>query len=203
MTGVLSYDTVHPMNTNDPDEISLKLLDEFARVPATSQRILADRLGIALGLVNAYVKRLCKKGYIKIKNLPRNRIKYIITPKGFSEKARLTYRYLNYSIAYFKDARQRIEQAYASMIESGISNILIWGDGEISELCYISTRGLPIAIVGVVGETRKENGFFGHHVYSWEEAHTIPCDAILLASLDKKIVDSVDECVQDKKIYYL
>ena len=66
---------------NNSEEISLRLLDEFTREPMVTQRALSGRLGIALGLVNAYVKRLYKKGYIKVKNLPRNRIKYIITPK--------------------------------------------------------------------------------------------------------------------------
>ena len=79
------------------EEISYKLLEEISREGTVSQRALADRLGIALGLVNAYVKRLCSKGYLKLKFLPKNRIKYIITPQGFAEKSRLTYKYMHYS----------------------------------------------------------------------------------------------------------
>lgn len=203
LTGVLSCVSVHAMNANAPDEISLKLLDEFAKAPTTTQRALADNLGIALGLVNAYVKRLYKKGYIKIKNLPRNRIKYIITPKGFAEKAKLTYNYLHYSLNYFRDIRRKIEQAYAVMMSSGVQNVLLWGDGEISELCYISARGLPIKIVGVVGEKRVENGFFGHHVYSPEETQNTEYGAILVASLDEKMIDSLGEYVKNKNVYYL
>lgn len=176
---------------NSRDDIALRLLDELAREPLASQRSLADRLGIALGLVNAYVKRLCTKGYIKIRNAPRNRIKYIITPKGLIEKSRLTYAYMNYSIDYFKDARRKIEQAYAGMIASGAETVLLWGDGELAELCYVSARGLPLEIVGVIGRQRMEKGFFGHEVYQPEDASGVSCDAVLVSCLDDDFIERI------------
>ena len=193
------------MNTNASDEISLKLLDELTRGSAISQRALADNLGIALGLVNAYIKRLGKKGYIKITNLPRNRIKYIVTPKGFAEKAKLTYDYLHHSLTYFKEIRKKVEHAYTVMMASGVRNVLLWGDGEIAELCYISARGLPINIVGVIGEKDIENGFFGHHVYSVDTAQSVEYDAVLVSSLDMhdKIMQAMDQNINTKDIYYL
>ena len=205
MTARCYYANVHGMNTDAPDEISLKLLDELTRGSVISQRALADNLGIALGLVNAYIKRLGKKGYIKITNLPRNRIKYIVTPKGFAEKAKLTYDYLHHSINYFKEIRNKIEHAYAVMMVSGVRNVLLWGDGEIAELCYISARGLPITIIGVIGEKDVANGFFGRHVYSIEAAHSVEYDAVLVSSLDMrdKIMQAMDQNVNTKDIYYL
>src|SRR3989337_291919 len=190
------------MNTNSTDEISLKLLDELPRGSVISQRALADNLGIALGLVNAYIKRLGKKGYIKITNLPRNRIKYIVTPKGFAEKAKLAYDYLHHSLNYFKEIRKKIEHAYAVMMASGVRNVLLWGDGEIAELCFISARGLPITIVGVIGGNEVESGFFGHHVYSIEAAHSIEYDAVLVSSLDMrgKIIQAMDQNIKPKEI---
>ena len=189
---------------NISDEISLRLLDELTREPLITQRALAARLGIALGLVNAYVKRLYKKGYIKVKNLPKNRIKYIITPKGFTEKVRLTYNYMHRSVNYFKEVRHKIEHTYTSMLSSGIKNILLWGDGEIAELCYISTRGLPLKIVGIVGERRIENGFFGHHIYSIEDVNNIEYDAVLVSSIQSGIIESIKQSgIDPSKIYYL
>ena len=187
-----------------PDEISLRLLDELTKEPLITQRALAARLGIALGLVNAYVKRLYKKGYIKVKNLPKNRIKYIITPKGFTEKARLTYNYMHRSVNYFKEMRHKIEHTYTSMLSSGIKNILLWGDGEIAELCYISTRGFPLKIVGIVGERRIENGFFGHHIYSMEDVNNIEYDAVLVSSIQSGIIETIKQSgIDPGRIYYL
>lgn len=192
------------MNNNPSDEIALRLLDEISKEPVITQRALADRLGIALGLVNAYVKRLYKKGHIKVKSLPKNRIKYIVTPKGFAEKARLTYRYMSISINYFRDARQKIEQTYAAMIASDIKNVLLWGDGEIAELCYISSRGLPLRIVGVVGQSRIENGFFGCHVYSPEEVSNLKYDAVLVSTIEDHVIKNIDQSmVKPDNVYYL
>lgn len=186
------------------DEIYRKLLDELTKEPMITQRALAGRLGIALGLVNAYIKRLYKKGYIKTKNLPRNRIKYLITPKGFSEKVRLTYNYMHYSISYFKEVRRKIEQTYALMMTNGVKNILLWGDGELADLCYISTRGLPLKIVGIVDNKRIENGFFGHHVYSADDVKSVDYDAILVSSIDDRIVEAVKQSgINPDSIYYL
>ena len=193
------------MNTkNNSDDISYKLLDELNKESTVSQRALADRLGIALGLVNAYIKRLYKKGHIKVKKLPKNRIKYIITPQGFSEKTRLAYKYMQYSILYFKDIRQKVENTYEEMTRTGIKKVLLWGDGELAELCYISTRGLPLEIVGVVGKKKIDNGFFNRHVYTLQDIHNIEFDAILVSTLEEKAIKSLqDTGIDSEKIFYL
>lgn len=193
------------MNNNMPhDEISLKLLDELVKEPSVTQRSLADSLGIALGLVNAYVKRLCKKGHIKITTLPRNRIRYIVTPKGFAEKTRLTYSYIHYSIDYFRESRQKIERAYEVMVKSGVRDVLLWGDGELAELCYISTRGLPLNVVGIVGEKRSENGFFGLNIYTSTDLHEITYDAIMVSTLEKGTLETIYKAgVSQQKVYCL
>ncbi len=189
---------------NPPDDIALKLLDEVAKEPTVSQRALADRLGIALGLVNAYVKRLCKKGHLKITTLPRNRIKYLITPKGFAEKARLTYCYMDISLSYFKSARGKIELAYTNLLANDCRRILLWGDGEMAELCYISTRGLPLEIVGAVSHTANGHDFFGRPVLSPEMIGSVQYDAVLIASNDQLFNRLAHEFVSDRaRIYYL
>ncbi len=189
-------------NGNVSDEISLRLFNELIKEPSVTQRALAGRLGIALGLANAYVKRLYKKGYIKVKNLPKNRIKYIITPKGFTEKARLTYNYMNRSIGYFKEVRSKIENTYTFMMSSGVKNILLWGDGEIAELCYISTRGLPLKIVGVVSDKKIENGFFGHHVYTAEDIAGLDYDAVLVSSMERNVMEAINQKGIDAGMIY-
>lgn len=196
------------MNNQASDDISLRILDEVAKEPALTQRALAHRLGIALGLTNTYLKRLYNKGHIKIKTLPRNRLKYIITPKGLVEKTKLTYGYMHRSITYFRDVREKIEQAYARMTASGVSKILLWGDGEITELCYISTRGLPVRIIGVVDGISRKKGFFDCDLYTKEEVRYIDFDAILVASINEDIAGDISEIakvsgISPARIYHL
>lgn len=191
-------------NQRVSDEIELRILNEFANEPEITQRALADRMGIALGLVNAYIKRLYKKGSLKVKNIPSNRIKYIITPEGIAEKAKLTYSYMQISLNYFKDLRSKIEHTYSLMADSGVENILLWGDGEVAEICYISARGLPLNILGVVSENGLENGFFGKPIYSSGDVKDIPYDAILVAYIGGKMTEGIKQIgVLPNKVYYL
>ena len=81
----------------ETDRIMLGLLDAVEQDRAQSQRHLASELGIALGLVNAYLKRCIKKGLVKVSEAPARRYAYYLTPKGFAEKSRLTVEYLSAS----------------------------------------------------------------------------------------------------------
>lgn len=72
-------------------QLDLKILTEIAERKDVTQRSLSFSLGIALGLTNLYLKRLTRKGYIKLTTIPPNRIKYLSTPKGITQKTRLTF----------------------------------------------------------------------------------------------------------------
>jgi len=195
---------MNDLEKNVDSEITLKILDEISQQSDITQRTLASRLNIALGLVNAYIKRLAKKGHIKISKGPMNRVKYALTRKGFTHRVSLTYDYMQSSINFFKDARQRIDTVYSQMSTDGVRTVLIWGDGEIAELAYISMRGLPLELVGVVDGKQKEEGFFGHSIYAFEDVPNLDYDAVLIASFSNKEVQKIKDIGIDKqKIYSL
>ncbi len=101
-------------------ERTLGLLNNIAQEGETiSQRELSQRLGIALGLVNSYLKRLIRKGYIKVTTLPRNRLKYLLTPRGVAEKARLTYEYAYFSYRLYRATRQRCRELMTRLAQEG------------------------------------------------------------------------------------
>src|SRR5215510_6964022 len=92
-------------NEGEKDKILLGLLESVERDGGQSQRRLASELGIALGLVNAYLKRCVKKGLVKVAHAPARRYAYYLTPQGFAEKSRLTIEYLTSSFSFFRQAR--------------------------------------------------------------------------------------------------
>ena len=98
------------MNTsNDKDQDTYRsflLMSEIDDDPATSQRELAGRLGIAVGLVNSYLKTLVAKGYVTVRTMPRNRFAYLLTPKGFAEKSRLAFQHLSNFNKLYRVTRQ-------------------------------------------------------------------------------------------------
>lgn len=186
------------------DIIMLRILDEISRESLITQRTLSSRLNIALGLVNSYIKRLAKKGYVKITKGPMNRVKYALTPKGFTHRVGLTYNYMQSSISFFKDARGRIDEIYRKMRVAGVKNILIWGDGEVAELCYISLRGLPLNLVGIIDSQSEGKDFFGYRIYTYEDAPGLDYDAILIASFSDKDLERIKSLgIDEKKIYSL
>src|SRR3954466_8995094 len=68
----------------------LQLLEALEQESTITQRTLASRLGMALGLTNLYLKRLIRKGYVKCVTVSPNRLVYALTPKGVARKGRLT-----------------------------------------------------------------------------------------------------------------
>jgi len=87
---------------------TLKILEEIDNEHTPSQRELAQKLDISLGLVNSFIKRLVNKGYFKITHIPKNRVRYLLTPQGAAEKTRLTYAYIHYSYEFYRRSRQNM-----------------------------------------------------------------------------------------------
>ena len=100
--------------------IVLGLLEYVERGGEQSQRRLASELGVALGLVNAYVKRCMRKGLVKVRHAPARRYAYYLTPRGFAEKSRLTVEYMSHSLSLFRRAKTDCTAAFAAARERGL-----------------------------------------------------------------------------------
>ena len=113
------YYNVHIMNTNEKqDSLTLSILEEIEKNEDVTQRHLANNLGVALGLANSYLKRCARKGFIKIKQVPANRYLYYLTPKGFTEKSRLSAKYLSTSFDFYRQASESIILLYNECLAS-------------------------------------------------------------------------------------
>src|SRR3978361_387355 len=100
-----------PNDRGEDERIVLNLLNSVDE-GASSQRRIAEELGIALGLVNAYLKRSIKKGLVKVSQAPARRYAYYLTPQGFSEKSRLTVKYLSSSFSLFRKAKEDFAKVF-------------------------------------------------------------------------------------------
>src|SRR3989337_4166370 len=89
---------------------TLEILEELSSNGQVTQRELSRKVGIALGLANFFIKRLVQKGYVEIVYLERNRLGYLITPKGITEKTRLTYHYIQRSYQHVRHIRISIRE---------------------------------------------------------------------------------------------
>jgi hypothetical protein len=130
--------------------ILLGLLESVERDGAQSQRHLAGELGIALGLVNAYLKRCVNKGLLKMKEAPTRRYAYYLTPRGFAEKSRLTVDYLSYSLSFFRQARADCADTLTLAYRRGWRRIALAGISDLAEISTICALESGIKIVAVV-----------------------------------------------------
>jgi predicted transcriptional regulator len=161
----------------------LRVLEAVQQDSRLTQRGLASKLGIALGLANIYLKRMIHKGYIKCVNVQPNRISYLITPRGIAEKARLTYEFMDYSLHLYGEVRQHLRAALRECAEAG-KRVAIYGSGEAAELAYLSLKesGLdPVAIF----DAESGHEFLGMPVLPIEDHATVDFDLMIVASLDR------------------
>ncbi|MFO7737179.1 MAG: winged helix-turn-helix transcriptional regulator [Desulfatiglandaceae bacterium] len=148
----------------------LRLMGEIEQDGSYSQRELSQRLNLSLGLVNAFLKRLVNKGYFKAKNLPRNRVKYFLTPKGLARKSRLTVDYLRYSVNFYREIKALLVNKFEELEDKEQRSILFFGAGEVAELAYLYLQLTNLRLVGIVDEKQHGNDFFEFKV---EELHRL------------------------------
>ena len=126
---------------NDPNAITLGVLNAIEEDGRATQRAISQELGIALGLTNAYLKRCVKKGFVKVRQIPANRYAYYLTPQGFAEKSRLTAEYLSISFNFFRSSREQCAKLFEICSQNRWTRVALAGCGDLAEIATMPTRG--------------------------------------------------------------
>ena len=163
---------------------TLKILEEIENGDRLSQRYLAKQLDISLGLANSFLKRLAKKGYFKVKTIPKNRVKYILTPKGALEKTRLTYAYIQYSLKFYRDAQKKIKQTLIDLESQGVRNIVFYGISDLTEITHVSLKKTAMNLRAIVDDQNIGEVFLGHQIQSLDVLMNINFDKIMITVID-------------------
>jgi DNA-binding MarR family transcriptional regulator len=169
-------------------ERDLEILTAIGEGHPLTQRDLAERLGVALGLTNLYLKRLARKGYIKITDFPRKpaarkRLRYLLTPQGISEKTRLTYEHVAYSLSLYRRARQTLRESLSLLPDGGMKRIALYGTGEAAELAYLTLKEVGLEPVGVFSRDGGDP-FLGFPVRGLAEIPGEEIDGVVVATFD-------------------
>ena len=163
--------------------IVLGLLESVERDGAQSQRKLASDLGIALGLVNAYLRRCVKKGLLKIGQAPARRYAYYLTPHGFAEKSRLTVEYLSSSFSFFRRAREDCSSVLQAAHARGWNRVALIGVSDLAEIAMLCALEQGITIVAVVDANCENTPFVGISIVKSIAAVPGGCDALVVTDL--------------------
>jgi len=119
-------------------DYDLQILNHIEENPDTTQADLATQLGVAVGSVNWYVKRLVNKGYIKVTQMQRRRLRYLLTPKGIAEKTRLTKEFMKASLHWYRLTRETSKRFLKEIKQAGYDTVCIEGDGDLAEIVYLT-----------------------------------------------------------------
>lgn len=148
------------------DEITLGMLRAIESNCHVSQRKLSERLGIALGLTNAYLRRCVRKGLVKIKQAPMRRYAYYLTPQGFAEKSRLTAEYLTISLDFFRMARRECTTLFTYLNKARWRRLALAGAGELAEVAVLSANDVGVEIVAIIDPLQAGQRCAGRPVIS-------------------------------------
>jgi DNA-binding MarR family transcriptional regulator len=162
----------------------LRLMGEIDRNGDHSQRELSRRLNLSLGLVNTFLKRLVKKGYFKVTTMPKNRVRYFLTPSGLAKKSKLTVEYLQYSANFYKDIKKLLLNKYMELKKDNVRSVLFHGSGEVAELAFLYLQLTDIQLVGIIDDKHNGKYFFGLQIAGLDCIQLMDWDVILLTRLE-------------------
>ena len=120
------------------ENYELEILSRLEENPDTTQADLATQLDVAVGSVNWYIKRLMNKGYLKARQMERRRLRYLLTPQGFAEKARLTKKFMQASLHWYRVTREASKGYLEQIKHQGYDTVCLEGDGDLAEIVYLS-----------------------------------------------------------------
>ena len=168
-----------------PEEMrDLQYLEEIEQNPKVSQRELSHKFGIALGVTNACIKRMARRGLIRLKGIPPRRIAYYLTPKGFTEKTKLTLSFFSYNVHHYAEMKKRIGKILLEMQDRGIKRVAFYGVSDEMEVAYITLQGLDMKLVGILDdENNLGREIFGYKVIDPGAVKDLNPDAILITSM--------------------
>lgn len=169
-----------------------QILTEIEGGDRHSQRTLASGAGIALGLTNLLMRRFVRRGWVRVVRIRPNRVKYLLTPAGIAEKARMSRLFLQDSVKFYANARQRVGASLAALSATwpeGTSDkrIVLYGSGEVAEIAYVCLQETDLHLVGVAGD--RVGQFFGLTIQPCNTLNAIGLGAV---PFDKLIVTSFE-----------
>ncbi len=188
------------------DNLDIRELEILERLEGNghlTQRDLSKEVGIALGLVNHLLKKMVKKGWIKIKNIDSKKIRYLITPEGAREKTQLLYDRVESTIHFYIEAKKVIKDKVMHLKEEGVTSVSIYRINHIAEVLFIVLKELGLELDYVVDDKRSGKEWFGYTVVNMEDFSACGADILIYASFDKNEIDHFSKAQENIKIVAL
>ena len=146
-------------------EHELKTLLEIKDDSSLTQRSLAHRLNISLGLTNAILQNLIHRGWIKAQKITGRKILYLITPQGMARVTNLVYDRFRETQHYYQYTKQLITSYLTDIYTEGKRRVVIYGVNQLTEIAYLSLLDSPLRLNSIItDDPSSKKKFLGHEV---------------------------------------
>ena len=159
----------------------LRLLEEVESSAEISQRHLARRLNVALGVANLLMRTLVRKGYIRASRVRWKRWVYVLTPAGVAHKVGLTIAYIERFVDHYKRVRGLLRTELAALDIDAGSNVAIYGTTELAEMIFLALKELGVAKIDFFDREQREKAFLGQTVWGLDHVATGDYAIVLVA----------------------
>lgn len=126
------------------DEREFELVNIIGAKLGSNQRELSAQMDLSLGMVNMLIRRLIAKGYIRINQLNKRKVEYILTPKGFSEKINKSVNYTMKTIHSMGLIKNRLKDILHQFVEAGERKFVILGKSDFALLIEMTLREMGV-----------------------------------------------------------
>ena len=156
-----------------PERKQLETLLEIKRNPSLTQRSLAHRLNISLGLTNAILQNLIHRGWVKAQKMTGRKILYLITPKGMVQATNFIYDRVRETQHYYQYAKDLLTAHFTNLYDKGARKAAIYGTGQLAEIAYLSLLDSPLKLHSIITDdpasSSSKKKFLGHEVLTLSE----------------------------------
>ncbi len=165
----------------------LDILQAIGDDEKVSKRDLLHRVGVAGRLADRYLKQLVAKGMVKVKTAPARRMLYWLTPKGFSEKARLTYEFVTYTYRMNRECHRLASNMLHDLAtKEGVRRVVFYGAEPLAEVVGLSLPENNIELAAVADEDHVGEMCAGHRVLSIDALDELEFDRIVFTKFSRR-----------------
>lgn len=164
------------------DQLQLEVLKQVEVSPRLNNRMLAAKLGCSVKLAHGLLKKMVEKGLLHVKKRHSRRWDYFLTPQGVSEKAQLTYEFLDFSMLFYHEARRKSSQVCREIYESGKHTVDFVGAGDLAEIVFLGVKEWNLELARIYDDQKE--GFLGHQVSPMALLPDSPSDAVIVCVYD-------------------
>jgi DNA-binding MarR family transcriptional regulator len=157
----------------------LRTLEAIEQDPSVSQRELAGTLGVAVGVANACVRTLARKGMVKIRGENNRSITYHLTKKGLLHKSRLAMEWTRNTVDFYRQARRDVADRLRVLAGRGETRLVLVGDEALAEIAVIVSGEAGVSVLAVVLDGPRDGELLGVPVTGLQEALAFGPDAVV------------------------